>query len=96
VGQMSVIPWYWSALESCFHEILREYTIERDSEDIRCQWLRAIRGGMREAWEQHRTSMSMGDAWTIRALVKAEEPVLRKLKELNGEILKLEPQEEDA
>ena len=38
----------------------------------------------------------MGDAWAIRALVKAEGPVLRKLKELNEEILKLEPQEEDA
>jgi CRISPR system Cascade subunit CasA len=38
----------------------------------------------------------MGDAWAIRALVKAEGPVQRKLKELKEEILKLEPQQEDA
>jgi len=87
---------YWSTLEAGFHEILREYTLGRDSEDIRCQWLKTVRDGLRVAWEQHRTYASMGDAWTIRALVKAEESVLRKLKELNSEILKLEPQEEDA
>ena len=34
----------------------------------------------------------MGDAWAIRALVKAEDLVRRKLKELNDEIIKLEPQ----
>ena len=38
----------------------------------------------------------MGDAWAIRALVKAEGPVRRKLKELNDEIAKLEPQKEVA
>jgi len=38
----------------------------------------------------------MGDAWAIRALVKAEGPMWRKLKELNAEILKLEPQKESA
>jgi CRISPR system Cascade subunit CasA len=38
----------------------------------------------------------MGDAWAIRALVKAEGPVRRKLNELKEEILKLEPQQEDA
>lgn len=87
---------YWSALESCFHEILREFTLERDSEDIRYQWLKFVRDALRTAWEQHSASVSMGDAWAIRALVKAEGPVLRKLKELNDEILKLEPQKEDA
>ncbi len=38
----------------------------------------------------------MGDAWTIRALVKAEGSILRKLKELSDEIKKIEPQEEGA
>ncbi|MCI0421766.1 MAG: transposase, partial [Acidobacteria bacterium] len=79
-----------------FHEILREYTLKKDFEDIRCQWLKSVRGTLRTAWEQHRASFSMGDAWAIRALVKAEAPVFRKLKELNDEILKLEPQEEIA
>jgi CRISPR system Cascade subunit CasA len=83
-------------LESRFHEVLRDYTLERDSEDIRCQWLKHIRVTLKKAWEQHSASVSIGDAWAIRALVKAEGPVLRKLKELNEEILKLEPQEESV
>lgn len=96
VEQMPVNPWYWSTLESSFHEILREYTLDRDSDDIRCQWLKSVRDTLTTAWNQHRASVSMGDAWAIRALVKAEGPVLRKRKELNEEILKLEPQKEDA
>ncbi|MDB6039987.1 MAG: type CRISPR-associated protein Cse1/CasA [Verrucomicrobiales bacterium] len=96
VKQMPVNSWYWSTLESRFHEILREYTLERDSEDIRWEWLKSIRDTLTKAWDQHRASVSMGDVWAIRALARAEGPVLRKRKELNKEILKLEPQEEDA
>ncbi len=96
VGQMPVSPWYWSALEARFHEILREYTLDRDSEDIRCQWLNSVRDALRAAWVQHSASVSTGDAWAIRALVKAEGPVLRKLKELNDEIKKLETQKEES
>lgn len=96
VTQMSANSWYWSILETRFHEILREYTLERDSEDIRCQWLKSVRATLRSGWEQHSASVSMGDAWAIRALVKAEVPVRRKLNELKEEILKLEPQQEDA
>lgn len=96
VTQMSANSWYWSILETRFHEILREYTLERDFENIRCQWLKSVRSALRSAWEQHSASVSMGDAWAIRALVKAEGPVRRKLNELKKEILKLEPQQEDA
>ena len=96
VKQMSVNSWYWSTLESRFHEILREYTLERDYEDIRCQWLKFVRDALRKAWEQHSASVSMGDAWAIRALVKAEGTVRRKLRELDGEILKLEPRKEES
>lgn len=96
VTQMSANSWYWSTLETRFHEILREYTLECDSEDIRCQWLKSVRNTLRTAWVQHSATVSTGDAWAIRALVKAEGPVLRKLKELNDEILKLEPQKEEA
>lgn len=96
VGQMTVNSWYWSALESSFHEILREYTLGSDFEDIRCQWLKSIRDTLRAAWEQHSASVSTGDAWAIRALVKAEGHVLYKLKALNGEITKLEPHKEEA
>jgi CRISPR system Cascade subunit CasA len=96
VMQMSANSWYWSILETRFHEILREYTLECDSEDIRCKWLKSIRVTLKSAWEQHSASVSMGDTWAIRALVKAEGPVWRKLKELKDEILKLELQQEDA
>jgi len=94
VEQMPTIPWYWSALESSFHEILREYRLERDPDDIRRQWLMAVRTALSRSWKQHSSSVSMGDAWAIRALVKAEKPVLDKLQELKAEILKYEPQKE--
>lgn len=96
VAQLTAPPYYWSALESRFHETLREYTLGQDPDDIRCQWLRAVRSTLQKAWEQHSDSVSTGDAWAIRAIVKAEGSVLRKLKELNNEILKLEPQEKNA
>lgn len=96
VEQMPVSPGYWSVLESVFHEILRDYHLERDPDDIRCQWLKAVRAALSRAWAQHSASVSSGDAWAIRALVKAEAPVLRKLKELNTEILKYAPQKETA
>ncbi len=95
MDQMTANSWYWSTMEFHFHEILREYGPDRDSEDIHCQWLKSVRGTLRAAWEQHRTSVSMGDAWTIRALAKAEGPVRRKLKELDAEIQRYEPQKED-
>jgi len=96
VEQLQAPPFYWSTLESRFHDILREYTLDRDSEDIRCQWLKSVRNTLKAAWGQHSASVSTGDAWTIRALVKAEGPILRKLKQLNDEIIKLEPQKEVA
>lgn len=96
VKQLPVVPWYWSALESCFHEILREYTLERDPDDIRCQWLKYVQSTLKTAWDRYRASVSIGDAWAIRALVKAERPVLHKLKELNEEIMKYELREENA
>lgn len=96
IQQMPVTPWYWSTLEAHFHDVLREYTLARDPEDIRHQWLKSVRDTLRQAWRQHSVSVSMGDAWAIRALVKAERNISRKSKELNEEIKKLEPQEEIA
>jgi len=94
--QMPANSWYWSTMEARFHEILSIYTLDQDPDDIRCQWLKSVRDTLRTAWEQHRVSASMGDAWVIRALTKAEGSVRRKLKELNDEIKKLEIQEEKA
>lgn len=82
---------FWFTLESRFHLILSEYSVDRDSENIRWAWLVSVRHAFKEAWEQHRNSISMGDAWAIRALVKAEWPIRIKLKELNEEIQKLAP-----
>ncbi len=96
VSQIPVNSMYWSDLEAHFHEVLREYTLERDSEDIRCQWLKWTRNAMSAAWGQYRSSVSMGDAWAIRALVKAESLVFRKMQELAEKISKLEPRKEVA
>ncbi|MBS4018291.1 MAG: type I-E CRISPR-associated protein Cse1/CasA [Dechloromonas sp.] len=96
VKQMAVTDWYWSVLESCFREMLSDFTFDRDPEDIHWQWLKSVRDTLKKAWERHHASVSMGDAWAIRALVKAESAVFRKLKKLDEEILKLEPKQEAA
>ncbi|NLX17845.1 MAG: type I-E CRISPR-associated protein Cse1/CasA [Desulfobulbus sp.] len=95
VDQMPCIPWYWSALESGFHKILQEYTLDRDPDDIRYLWLKSVHDTLEKAWQQHCTSISMADAWAIRAMVKAEKTVLNKLKKLTAEIEKLAPQKEE-
>jgi CRISPR system Cascade subunit CasA len=95
VEQLPMSSWYWSRLEVHFQEILSEYSIKRDPEDIRLMWLKIVQNILRKAWEQHSASLSMDDAWAIRALVKAERSILRKLKDLNEEIKKLEPRKED-
>lgn len=96
IQQMPAIFWYWSFLESRFHEILHTFTLGHDSDHIRRQWLKSVRDALKRGWDQHRASVSMGDAWAIRALAKAEKLVDDKLKELKREIQKLEPQEENV
>jgi CRISPR system Cascade subunit CasA len=94
--QMPVIGCYWSILESRFHDLLRGYTADRDREDIRHEWLLAVRDAATQAWHEHATSVAIGDAWTIRALVRAEKLVHRKLAALKAEIQALEPKTEAA
>jgi CRISPR system Cascade subunit CasA len=98
VEQMPSSASYWSRLETAFHDILRHYTMERDPDDIRLDWLKTVRIALRDAWAQHAASVSTSDAWAIRALVRAEGPVGKQLKVLNDEISKYEthrnPQEE--
>ena len=91
VRQMPVLSWYWSVLEISFHEILQKYKLNQDSDEILRLWISSVRDALTQAWAQHRASVSMGDAWAIRALVKAEKPIRAKLKELNEEIVKLTP-----
>ena len=95
IQQMSVVFWYWSRLESRFHDILDKYGLDCDPDAIRCQWLKSIRETIWTAWEQHRASVATtSDAWGIRALVRAEGTLKTKMKELQDEIQKLEPQKE--
>lgn len=85
---------YWSSLEPFFHDILHDYTLNRDYEDISFDWLKSVRYALKTAWEQHCATASAGDAWAIRAIVKAEGPILRMLKKLNDEIVRLDPKKE--
>lgn len=98
VEQMPSSASYWSRLETAFHDILRHYTMERDPDDIRLDWLKTVRIALRDAWAQHAASVSTSDAWAIRALVRAEGAIGKQLKLLNEEISKYEthrnPQEE--
>ena len=94
VAQLPVISGYWSILETRFHEILEQYTLEADYEDIRRQWFLFVKESLKDSWEKFRAGASMGDAWAIRAVVKAESKIYSEIKKLNDEIQKLEPQKE--
>jgi CRISPR system Cascade subunit CasA len=89
VSQMPTISCYWSILESKFHEILQSYTLDKIPDEIELDWLQAVRNALKDSWEQHKASVSTGDAWAIRALVKAEGHVAKKSKELNATITDL-------
>lgn len=98
LGQMVAIPLYWSILETRFHELLHAYTLDRSESEIRRLWVESIRDAVRRAWEQHEDSVVAGDAWAIRALVKAEGPIRQEIHKLNQEIAALTPtlKEENA
>lgn len=95
VGQMTALPYYWSALESQFHQVLGQYSFYPDSDAIRCCWLTSVRNVLQAAWNQQLTAVSGNDAWAIRAFSKASKPIRTKLSELNNEIKKLAPEEEE-
>jgi CRISPR system Cascade subunit CasA len=90
VEHMPALANYWSRLESAFHDTLRHYTLERDPDSIRLDWLKTVYATLRGVWAQHAASVSTGDAWTIRALVRAEGEVGKRLSALNDEIQKYE------
>lgn len=90
IEQMPANASYWSRLETAFHDTLRHYTLERDADDIRLDWLKAVRAALRDAWAEHTASVSTGDAWAIRALVRAESTIGKQLKFLSDEIGKYE------
>ncbi len=86
INQLPGTPAYWNMLETRFHELLQSFTIERDSDEIECDWLIALKSTLEHAWNLQKQSVAGGDAWTIRAIVKAEVPIQIKLKELKLKI----------
>lgn len=90
VRQMPASASYWSRLEAAFHDILRHYTLESDPDEIRLDWLKTVRAALRDVWAQHAASVSTGDAWAIRALVRAERAIDEQRKVLSAEIRKYE------
>lgn len=92
VSQLPGTPAYWSILEARFQEILRAYTLDADPDAIEHQWLKFVCGALKDAWRLQKNSVTGGDAWTLRALVKAEVPILRKLAELNLKIKEYQTQ----
>ncbi len=91
IEQMNVEPVYWSTLESAFHLTLHEFSVQKDPYDIQYNWTIAVRNALSSAWQLHERSIAGGDAWTIRAFVKASGIVGGKIKELNETIEKLKP-----
>ena len=89
VAQMPSLSCYWATLEAKFHEILRDYNLECNPDDIHHDWLVSVRNALQEAWSLHEQSIFGGDTWAIRALVKAGRIVENKIKELNESIRKL-------
>ena len=89
VEQLLSLPHYWSILEGKFHEVLRDYTLDKDSDDIHRNWLVAVRTAFSSAWNLQRHSIAGGDAWGIRALVKAEDIIAKTIMDLNEKIKSL-------
>jgi CRISPR system Cascade subunit CasA len=96
IGQLPAITWYWSMLECSFHDLLREYTLEKNPDVIRCFWMKSVRTCLQGAWDQHRNAVHTGDAWVIRALVKAEGIVQAKIAAITVDIEQLAFQEDTA
>lgn len=86
IASMTPISVYWSLLEPSFHDALHNFTIDCNPDEIEVCWLQAVRAAISKAWEQHRIAVQSGDAWTIRALVKSEQSVTRKINELTKKI----------
>jgi CRISPR system Cascade subunit CasA len=86
IDQLPCNSLYWSNLEPKFHDVLKAYTLDKDPNKIEFDWLVSVRSTLMDAWDQHRASVSTSDAWSIRALVKSEVPISRKIKDLDNQI----------
>ena len=84
----NALPQYWTILEPHFQTVLDMYAVGCNSDDIRRDWLKLVRNALKTTWGQYSGSLSTGDAWVLRAVVKASSPTRNKLKELKKEIEK--------
>lgn len=89
VINIGTLPYYWSTLEPKFHVVLHNYAIDKNPEEINHDWLISIRDSLSKAWILVQKSIAGGDAWAIRALVKGEDIIAKKISELNQDIQKL-------
>ncbi|MFN5745420.1 MAG: type I-E CRISPR-associated protein Cse1/CasA [Methylococcaceae bacterium] len=94
VRQTQVIEHYWSLLEPTFHRVLQNYGCDEDFDTIHARWLHAVKEALTLAWDSLRNAAPVGDAWNLRALVKAERPVRKAVAELSRKIMQLEHREE--
>lgn len=94
LAQMNLSDQYWSDLESFFHVMLREYTLDKHYEDVRLLWLAHIRKTLASVWTRYGDSLSLSDAWELRAFFKAGSVIGNELKRLDAEIEALKPKKE--
>lgn len=95
VSQMPAIGAYWSRLEARFQAVLRDYTEARHWEDIRWSWLNDLRHALNATWDEFTASVDSGDAWAIRALIRAEREVRQRSAALTKDIASLDPKKSE-
>ncbi len=86
VSQMPCTPLYWSILEAKFHAVLQSIRNGSDQDEIELVWLREVKRALLESWNCHKATICLGDAWSIRALVKAEGSINQGVAELTRRI----------
>ncbi len=89
VNGTGALSQYWTLLESHFQTVLGDYAAGSNSEAIRCGWLKSVRNALHNSWSQYSSSLSTGDAWAMRAVVKASKPTQIKVAEFKKEIEKM-------
>jgi len=89
VKQMGVNRYYWSILEEKFHEILSDFKINCDPEDIYCRWLYFVYNALEDTWNFHKKSI-LNSTRAIKAFIKASKLINEKKYNLREKIKKLE------
>ncbi len=86
VGGLPVLPRFWADLQLAFQDVLSGYSAQLEPDLIRERWIEALLSAMSAAWDAHRTSCSVSDTWTVRALVRAEAHIRRAVGVLRRQI----------